>query len=79
MKNKLLSSILVITMTSCVPENAQPTDAMDDPTQHLQVGQRASDTIDYKIVVIDGNEYFACRTHLDYWVLCPKLPPKKTK
>lgn len=34
-------------------------------------------SIRFKTVVVDGNEYYACRSGY-YWVLCPKLPPSIT-
>jgi hypothetical protein len=40
-----------------------------DETGYLQV----------RTVVLDGNEYYATRTHGGNWTLCPKLPPKAEK
>jgi hypothetical protein len=34
-------------------------------------------SIKIKVVVLDGNEYYATKAHGGWYSLCPKLPPKK--
>jgi hypothetical protein len=40
------------------------------------MGDSPTNGMEIKVVVLDGNEYYATRTHAGYWTLCPKLPPK---
>lgn len=68
---KTLLIIATLCFVGCAPADS----SVKTPNWHsIQMGGGMDVT--YKIVVIDGNEYFATRTTHGYITLCPRLPPK---
>jgi hypothetical protein len=49
-----------------------------DVEYEIMMGPRGS-SIEYRIVIIDGQEYFATETTRGYWSLCPKIKPTTEK
>lgn len=73
----ILAILALVAAVSCSPD-APKANSYDEPLNRLGVvGGVGDNCVVYKVVVIDGNEYFACKTYGCYWVLCPKLPAKK--
>lgn len=77
---KFILVILALVAVSCSP-NVPKANSYDEPITNLDIKKPSvgagGEWAMYKVVVIEGNEYFACRTYQGYWVLCPKLPAKK--
>ncbi len=69
-----LFALAVLLMAGC---DAQPSSEVTVArSQRLVMGDSPTNGMEIKVVVLDGNEYYATRTHAGYWTLCPKLPPK---
>ena len=70
----LFALAVVLALCGC---DAQPSAEVKVATsERIVMGGSATNGMEIKVVVLDGNEYYATKTHAGYWTLCPKLPPK---
>jgi hypothetical protein len=70
----LLFALAALLLAGC---DAQPSSEVTVArSERLAMGGSPTNGMEIKVVVLDGNEYYATRTHAGYWTLCPKLPPK---
>lgn len=69
-----LFALVAVMLAGC---DAQPSaEVKVSKSERIVMGGPASNGMEIKVVVLDGNEYYATKTHAGYWTLCPKLPPK---
>lgn len=73
----LVAAVVILSLSFTLIIAAVNKDAEKKPKREFTTIDLSFGTsIEYTVVVIDGNEYLACRSYGMHYILCPKLPPK---
>jgi hypothetical protein len=67
-----LAFIVILSLVGCGPVSSE---VKTQSAKRIRVTETSRE-MQIKVIVLDGNEYYATPTHAGYWTLCPKLPPK---
>ena len=89
--DSIIIAIVIVILGLCLPScdtsngvtkkftHAQPTAAVGGDVEYHIIMSSIASAVEYRIVIIDGEEYLATESYRGYWSLCPKIKTKKTE